>query len=63
MSIHELDLAALNIELRKKSPQEIINWALSLNKKTIATTSFGFNSAVSLHMISNISPTIPVCLG
>lgn len=54
------DLAALNTELRHKTPQEIIQWALNLNKKTIMTTSFGFNSAVSLHMLSEISPATPV---
>ncbi|MCK5881820.1 MAG: phosphoadenosine phosphosulfate reductase family protein [Sinobacterium sp.] len=60
MPINELDLAALNAELRDKTPQEIIQWALSLNKKSIMTTSFGFNSAVSLHMISRLAPTTPV---
>ena len=56
----ELDLVSLNAELRHKTPQDIIAWALSLNKKTVMTTSFGFNSAVSLHMLSNISPSTPV---
>lgn len=60
MSINELDLASLNAQLRHKTPQEIIQWAFSLNKKTIMTTSFGYNSAVSLHMLSNASPTTPV---
>lgn len=60
MSIHDLDLKALNEQLRQKTPQEIIQWALSLNKKAIVTTSFGFNSAVSLHMASTIDTSIPV---
>lgn len=60
MPISESDLDKLNTQLRSKTPQEIIAWALSLNKKTIMTTSFGFNSAVSLHMLSNISPSTPV---
>jgi len=60
MSINDLDLETLNSQLRQKTPQEIIEWALSLQKRTIVTTSFGFNSAVSLHMISNIAPQTPV---
>jgi phosphoadenosine phosphosulfate reductase len=58
--MNSLDLKKLNAELRYQSPQEIIQWALSLNKKTIMTTSFGFNSAVSLHMLSTLSPSTPV---
>lgn len=55
-----LDLDALNKELRDKSPQEIIRWAVSLGKKVIATTSFAPNSAAMLHLITEVEPGIPV---
>ena len=60
MSINDLDLQAINQALRNKTPEQIIQWALSLEKKTIVTTSFGYNSAVSLHMLSQIDQSIPV---
>lgn len=43
-----LNLEALNKELRNKTPDEIIDWALPLSKKRIVTTSFGIYSAVLL---------------
>lgn len=60
MSIGQLDLEQINQELKGKAPEAIIRWALSLNKKTIMTTSFGYNSAVSLHLLSSIDKSIPV---
>lgn len=43
-----LNLEILNKELRYKSPDEIIAWALPLSEKRIVTTSFGKYSAVLL---------------
>jgi len=36
-----LNLEALNKELKNKTPDEIIEWALSISEKRIVTTSFG----------------------
>lgn len=55
-----LDLDALNKELRDKSPEDIVRWALSLGKRTIATTSFSPNAAAMLHIISKVDNTVPV---
>jgi phosphoadenosine phosphosulfate reductase len=55
-----LDLAALNAELRTKTPQEIIRWALNLGKRNFLTTSFSPNAAVMLHMVSSIDTSVPV---
>jgi phosphoadenosine phosphosulfate reductase len=55
-----LDLAALNAELRTKTPQEIIRWALALGKRNMLTTSFSPNAAVMLHMVSSIDASVPV---
>ena len=54
------DLSSINAELYKKSPQEIIQWALGLNKKTIVTTNFGPHEAAILHMVNALYPEIPV---
>jgi len=60
MQITDLDLVSINAELRKQSAADILRWALSLQKKSIMTTSFGFNSAVSLHLLSTVDPSVPV---
>jgi phosphoadenosine phosphosulfate reductase len=56
----ELDLDDINRHLRHASPGEIIRWALSLGKRTFATTSFGYDSALMLHQLCSIDPRVPV---
>jgi len=60
VSVNDLDLKALNSELRERSPVEIVRWAMSLGKSTIATTSFAQNSAAMLKIITDASPQLPV---
>jgi phosphoadenosine phosphosulfate reductase len=55
----ELDLDSVNASLRDVSAQEVVQWALGLDKKTIATTSMGRNAAVMLHLVSSIDKTVP----
>lgn len=55
-----LDLDTLNTELKEKSPEEIIRWALTLGEPTITTTSFGPNSGALLHMLSSVDKSLPV---
>lgn len=43
-----IDISYWNTQLRDKTPDEIIDWALSLTDKRIVTTSFGVYSAVLL---------------
>lgn len=54
------DIEQFNQHLRDKSPQEIIQWASTLDRRVFASTSFSPNSAGLLHMIHNIAPEIPV---
>lgn len=54
------ELEQLNSQLRDKSPQEIIQWALSLGRRVFASTSFSPNSAGLLHIIRDIAPELPV---
>ncbi|WP_228852476.1 phosphoadenosine phosphosulfate reductase domain-containing protein [Aegicerativicinus sediminis] len=44
----QLPIEEINRELRYKSPEEIIDWALTLSENRIVTTSFGVYSAVLL---------------
>ena len=60
MPLSDINLSEINVELRNQSPESIIRWALSLNKKSMMTTSFGINSAVSLHMLSQIDKSVSV---
>jgi len=55
----ELDLDSINARLRDAEPAEIVRWALSLQRPTIATTSFGRNAAVMLHLVSQQAPEMP----
>ena len=56
-------LAALNRELATLSAQERISWALQhLPGNHALSTSFGVQSAVSLHLLTQAIPDIPVIL-
>ncbi len=56
----ELDLDSINAELRDRDAAGIVEWALSLGKSTINTTSFGRNAAVMLHLVSQQDKSVPV---
>jgi phosphoadenosine phosphosulfate reductase len=55
----DLDLEHINASLRDVSPAEVVRWALALDKETIATTSFGRNAALMLHLVSEEDKTVP----
>jgi len=54
------ELQQFNAELRDKSPQQIIEWALTLGHRVFASTSFSPNSAGMLHMLKQVAPALPV---
>ncbi|MBX2807545.1 MAG: phosphoadenosine phosphosulfate reductase family protein [Cellvibrionaceae bacterium] len=56
----DIDLLTINQKFRHASAEEIIQWALSLQKKTIVTTNFGPHEAAILHLASQQAPAIPV---
>jgi phosphoadenosine phosphosulfate reductase len=58
-SLLDLDLEHINASLRDVSPAEVVRWALALDKETIATTSFGRNAALMLHLVSEEDKTVP----
>lgn len=55
-----IDIAKQNKILRHKTPDEIIDWALSLTEKRIVTTSFGVYSSILLSTFSKSDPGIDV---
>ncbi len=55
----ELDLDTVNAELRDASPEVIVRWALNQGRTTVATTSFGRNAAVMLHLVSSVATSVP----
>ena len=54
------DLGKVNQELETKKPGEIIAWAIREFPGIAASSSFGPESGVLLHMISRINPHVPV---
>ncbi|WP_040281229.1 phosphoadenosine phosphosulfate reductase domain-containing protein [Psychroserpens damuponensis] len=56
----DIDIEQLNKELKYKSPNEIIEWALTLSEKRIVTTSFGKYSAILLSTMAKHDKDINV---
>lgn len=54
------DLSDINRQLADQRPEDIIRWAIELDKETIVTTNFGPYEAVILHMATRIKPNLPV---
>lgn len=55
----DINIEQVNRELRNADAVDIVRWALQQNKKTIATTSFGKNAAVMLHITSQVDQRLP----
>ena len=60
MQLSALEIADINSQLKDKTSTEIIEWAIKQNKKTVVTTSFGYNSAVTLHLVTQVRQSVPV---
>lgn len=60
MISENINIAYWNDQLRDKSPEEIINWALDLTENRVVTTSFGIYSAVLLNTFFNNDKEIRV---
>lgn len=56
-------LAELNTRLEKLSAQDRVLWALeNLPGEAVLSSSFGIQAAVSLHLVNQVKPGIPVIL-
>lgn len=57
----ESQIAAANVELRGKSPEEIVRWAIAqAGGRAIVSTNFRPYEAVILHLVTQVQPDIPV---
>lgn len=57
----EIDIVALNNELKKKDPFKRVEWARKqFGEGFCITSSFGAQSAIMAHIISKVDPTIPI---
>lgn len=48
-----IDIVAENKKLKEKTPEQIIEWAISLSEKRVITTSFGVYSSALLNAVSS----------
>lgn len=61
MATQPFDLNKLNQEFETKKPEEIIAWAIhEFPGRLAATSSFGPESAVLLHLVSRVDPAVPI---
>jgi phosphoadenosine phosphosulfate reductase len=59
----KIDLAALAVELEQADASRIIQWAAeTFGEGLVLTSSFGAQSAVMLHLVTQVVPEIPVIL-
>src|SRR5712692_3980917 len=59
LSLHELDLA--NEELKEKSPQQILQWAVArFHPRLTMATAFGAEGCCIIHMLAEIEPAVRV---
>jgi phosphoadenosine phosphosulfate reductase len=59
--IDQLDLSALNDTFERQSPEQIIQWSFAqFGDDLIMSSSFGADSAVLLHMATQIAPKIRI---
>ncbi len=58
--IMSIDLSKINSELAEKSPNEIIQWALSVTDKAVVTTNFRPYESAILYAVSNEKKNVEV---
>lgn len=55
-----MNIEEINKELKRKSPEEIVSWALSVAKKPVVTTNFRPYEGAILHLVVTAQKDIPV---
>lgn len=61
VGLPDLDLETLNQTHQKASAQELIQWGYdTFGRSMVLSTSFGIQSAVMLHLVTQVVPNIPV---
>lgn len=56
-----MDLDRINAQLGEQ-PEQLLEWAVGLDQRTIVTTNFGPFAAVLLHMVTRLRPDLPVLM-
>jgi phosphoadenosine phosphosulfate reductase len=57
----KMNIEKINIQLKDKSPKEIVKWALEYAEKPIVTTNFRPYEVALLHATSHVKNEIKVC--
>lgn len=60
LKFNQYELEQINLQLKDKTPEEIITWALAISENRIVTTSFGVYSAVLLSTFYRLDKNIKV---
>ena len=60
MSLEKIDIVEINKQLEGKSPEEIIQWSLSVAKNPVITTNFRPYESAILHLVVSQDKDIPV---
>lgn len=60
MKITKENIRQYNQVLRRKTPQEIVAWAIGIAERPVLTTNFGPRSASLIYLISQVANQIPV---
>jgi len=60
MKTQHLDLEKINNDLREKTPQEVVNWALSVAERPLITTNFRPYESAILNLVSTEAHNIKV---
>ncbi|CAL2075278.1 Phosphoadenylyl-sulfate reductase (thioredoxin) [Tenacibaculum sp. 190524A02b] len=60
ISLVKMNLVEVNEQLKGKTPQEIVKWALSIAKKPVVTTNFRPYEAAILHLVTSLENEINV---
>lgn len=55
-----MDTREINQKLNRKSPTEIVEWAIGISKNPIITTNFRPYEGALLHLVTQLKPDIPV---
>ena len=55
-----LDFKAINEELRDRSPEDIVTWALTQGQRPVVTTNFGPYETTILHLCTQVKPEMSV---
>ncbi|WP_435261789.1 phosphoadenosine phosphosulfate reductase family protein [Tenacibaculum sp. nBUS_03] len=60
MSVETIDLVEVNNQLKGKSPQEIVAWALSVATNPVVTTNFRPYESAILHLVATLKNNVKV---